>query len=98
MGDKFRLQRGAQSAILGVERADAAKQLVVMGHFKQSLAGDRAPPQHIFQEGDDIIHPFRPAKGDNQQGIVVVRIGVRHRFDSSRLERFQFSVNPLPVN
>ncbi len=62
MGLQFRFQRGNQSPILGIQRADAAEMGVVLGHCQHSLAWHILAAQHIFQKRHHIGRAFRSAE------------------------------------
>ena len=75
---EFILQRQDQLAILFVDRALAAKLLIVLGNFQHSLVRDVLATQHIFQEGNDVGRLLGAAKGNNQQGVNRLRRGKVH--------------------
>ncbi len=59
-----------QRAVLRVDRADAAEQLVVMRHFHHALARHVSPAQNVFEKRQHLAHPLRPAEGDDHDGII----------------------------
>ncbi len=69
---QFRLQRGDEGPVLGVDRADAAEVEVVLGDLFQPLPGDVAAPGDVLQERDDVVRPFRAAEGEHEQRVVGV--------------------------
>ena len=69
-------KRGDQRAVLGVDRADAAEELVVVGDLLQPLARDVAPAGHVLEEGDHVVHPLGPAERDDEDRVEM-RLGER---------------------
>ncbi len=67
---KLRPQRRDQGADLGVDRADSAEMLVVLGDFQQALARDVPAPGHIFEERHDIVRLFGTAEADDEDGVM----------------------------
>src|SRR5262249_54371656 len=67
------LQGGLQGAVLGVEGADAAKMLIMLGDGQQTLARNIAPAKDVFQEGNDLVGTFRSTEGNDQHGVVIWR-------------------------
>ena len=70
------LQRGNQGAVLGIDRTDAAEDLVVMGHLLQPLTRDVAPAGDVLEKGHHVVRPLRPAERDDQDRLEV-RFGER---------------------
>ena len=58
-----------QRPVLGVDRADAAEELVVMRDLLEPLARDVAPARDVFEEGDHVVHPLRPAERDDEDRV-----------------------------
>jgi hypothetical protein len=71
---QFAFQGRDQGSILRVDGADAAKMLVVFGHFQQPLARHGLAAQHVFQERNDVIRSFGPTERNHEHGIVRERI------------------------
>ena len=63
------LERGDQLAVLAVDRADAAEELVVVRHLLEPLARDVAPARDVLEERDDVVRPFGPAERDDEQRV-----------------------------
>ncbi len=59
---EFRFECRDQRTILGIDRADATKQFVVVGDFQHALAWHVAPTQNIFKKRHDIVHALWTAK------------------------------------
>jgi hypothetical protein len=64
------LQRGLQLAVLRIDGADAAEQLVVVGHLALALLGHVPAAQHVVEEGHHIGHAVGTAEGQDQQGVI----------------------------
>ena len=73
------LERGDQLAVLGVDRADAAEQLVVMRHLEQPLARDVAAAGDVLEERHHVVHPLGPAERDDHDRVVRVLRPLRGR-------------------
>ena len=58
-----------QRPVLGVDRADAAEELVVMRDLLEPLAGDVAPARDVLEERDHVVHPLRPAERDDEDRV-----------------------------
>ena len=56
-----------------VQRRAAVKKLVVSDDFLQAGRRHGTTAQDISQKGPHVIHFFRPAKGDQQNGVVLHR-------------------------
>src|SRR5688572_32967530 len=63
-GEYF-FERGDQVSILLVNWTDAPKHLVMMHYAEHALARHVAAAQHVFQEGNHVVHPFWSAKRDH---------------------------------
>jgi hypothetical protein len=66
---QLRLERSDQRAVLLVDRADAAKQLVVVGDVEQPFARDAAPKRHVLEERHHVVRTFRPAERDDEDRV-----------------------------
>ena len=63
------LDRRDQLAVLGVDRADAAEQVVVLRDLEQPLARDAASARHVLEERQHVVRALRPAERDDEQGV-----------------------------
>lgn len=59
-----------QGPVLGVDRADAAEQEVVLADLLEPLLGDAPAAGHVRQERDHVVRAFGAAEGEQQQGVV----------------------------
>ena len=66
VGVEFVDQGRQQGPVLGVDRADAAEQLVVPRDLQQPLARHILAAGDVFQKRHDVVRPFRPAEGEQQ--------------------------------
>ena len=72
---EFRTQCGDEVSHLSVDRADSAKVVVMLGNFEHPFAWDGLAAQYVLQERDYIVTLFGAAKGDDQDGVIVIRHG-----------------------
>ena len=63
-------QRHQQAAVLGVDRADALEEVVVLGDLLHTLGGNILAAEHVLQKRQHVVPFFRAAEGDQQQGVV----------------------------
>ena len=63
------LERCDQRAVLLVDRADAAEQLVVMRDVEQPLARDATPAGHVLEERHDVVRTFGAAERDDDDRV-----------------------------
>ena len=70
---QLRLERGDQLAVLGVDRADAAEQLVVVRDVEQPLARDVAAARDVLEERQHVVRPLRAAERDEHDRVELVR-------------------------
>ena len=63
------LERSDQRAVLLVDRADAAEQLVVVRDVEQPFARDATPARHVLEERQNVVRPFRPAERDDEDRV-----------------------------
>ncbi len=72
------LERRDQIAVLLVDRADAAEELVVMADLREPLARDVASARDVLEERDHVVGPLGAAERDDEQRVVatVVEPGV----------------------
>ena len=59
-----------QSPVLGVDRADPAEQIIVLGDLQHALSGHILAAKHVFQKGENIVRLFGAAERKEQQSIV----------------------------
>ena len=71
VGGELGLQGGNERAVVVVDRTPAVEAVVVLGDGEHALARDVAAPQHVLQEGDDVLTTFRPPEREDQQRVVV---------------------------
>ena len=64
-----------QVADLGVDRADAAEVVVMLGDFQQPLARDVPAARDVLQERHDVFALLRAAEADDQDGVVLHFVG-----------------------
>ena len=69
------LERRDQLAVLAVDRADAAEELVVVRDLLEPLARDVAAAGDVLEERHHVVHPLGPAERDDEQRVVAA---VRH--------------------
>src|SRR6185436_6259667 len=66
---QFLFQRSDQFAILFIDWADAAEQLVVFGNSEHSLARHVATAQNVFEEWHHVVHSFGPSERNDDQRV-----------------------------
>ncbi len=78
MGGELGFERGDQRAVLPVDRADAAEEVVVMADLGEPLSWDAAPTRDVLEERDHVAGAFRTTERDDDQSIVgaVLELGV----------------------
>ena len=69
---QLRLECLDQLTVLGVDRTDAAEQLVVVGDIEQALARDVASARDVLEERQDVVRPFGAAERDEHDRIELV--------------------------
>ena len=70
VGGELGFQGGDECAVVVVDRTPAVEAVVVLGDGQHAIARDVTTPQHVLQEGDDVLPPFRPPEREDQQRIV----------------------------
>ena len=65
------LEGGNQGPVLGVDRAYAAKVIIMLGHGQHPLARHVLAAQHVFQKRNDVVRLFRAAERYYEQGIEI---------------------------
>ena len=63
------LERRDERAVLPVDRADAAEQLVVVRDLAHARLWDVAPAQDVLEERHHVVHAFGAAEGDDEHGV-----------------------------
>ena len=69
VGVELRSESRDQRPVLGVDRADAAEERVVVRDLLEPLAGDVAPARDVLEERDHVVHPLRPAERDDEDRV-----------------------------
>ena len=93
------LERGDQRAVLGVDRTDAAEQLVVVGDVEQPLARDVASARDVLEERQHVIRPFGAAERDEHDRVELVRGPARDRAVGGLLALFDgVAITPHPAH
>src|SRR6476469_3112494 len=59
---KFLFEYSNECPVLIVDRAAAAELVVMLGHFKHSLAGHVSAAQHIFEKRQNVVRSVRAAE------------------------------------
>jgi hypothetical protein len=68
---KIAFDRRNQGSVLSIDRTDAAKALVVLRDGEHPLARNVLAAQHVFQKRNYIGRSLGPAKGDEQDRLVI---------------------------
>ena len=78
MCGKLPFESGDERAGLFVDGALAAEVAIVLRHFEHALTRHILPAQYVLEERDHVLLLLRPAKGDDEYGVVgLVRRGHR---------------------
>ena len=67
-------ERVDQRPDLGVDRADAAEVVIMLGDLLHPLAGDVPAPRHVLQKGHHVVGPLRTAEAHDQDRVVVAGV------------------------
>src|SRR4051812_23337630 len=68
---KFLVQCREQRTILRIDRADAAKMIIMLRDLQHSLARHVSAAKHVFQKRQHILAPLRTAKRNQQKSVVL---------------------------
>ncbi len=61
---------------MAIDRTDAAKVLVAGGDALLGFFRDAKPAKHVIEKRHDVVGTLGAAKGDDEHGVVVVRLEV----------------------